>query len=171
MHGVRVLGAIWSATTILPGFFGLPIECLGRDVATIAFESFVGCGANEHQPSPASSVRLASTTTVFGVVRFIAWPDFMALPSDAVATTARLCALVSRRPTQASLIPLILEVPKDAVFNVLEQLRRAGSVEWSEAFASCVSEPVARPVDPVDADASASSSFLVKLWRHLRDHK
>lgn len=140
-------------------------------MASIALGSFAANYVAENSSPDDCNMRSVDSTLVFGLVRFVAWPDLMTLPADFVAIAARLCALVSRKPTQASLIPLILDTPREAVFNVLEWLRHAGSVEWSETFSSPAPDPVDKPCRLGGASAPASSSFLGKLWLHLLGNK
>lgn len=128
---------------------------------------------------PAMGAASPGVSRLYGVVRLASWPDLMALSADAVPLAARVCALVACKPTTASLIPLILDAPKDAVFRLLDRLHLDGHLEWDEAaFGSGPSQAAAGPSVPAAAASTAAKeapspagALVNKLWNRLLGHR
>lgn len=103
-----------------------------------------------------------------------AWPDLISEPADQLPAMARICALLNRKPTVASLIPLILDVPKTEVFGALERLRDLSCIHMpayeamaADRFTSPRDEPVDEPrVAPEDMPLVAPR-FITRLWARL----
>lgn len=105
----------------------------------------------------------------FSVVRLVSWPSLTHLPQDVLPAVARLCALLARKPSAASLLPLLLDLPETQVFMLIEALRLHGHVHVAStaadtehgAEASASAAEAAPPVQP------ATQSFITKVWQRL----
>lgn len=104
----------------------------------------------------------------FRMVRLASWPALTHLPDEELTTVARICALLARKPTAASLIPLTLGLPEQQVFPLIEALRLNGHVQVSGGPAAAEDTPAAPPpVAGTDASGAATSSLIGKLWQRL----
>ena len=105
----------------------------------------------------------------FSVVRLVSWPSLTHMPQDVLPAVARLCALLARKPSTASLLPLLLELPETQVFMLIEALRLNGHVQVAStaaeteqgAEAPMGSAEAVQPVQP------ATQSFITKVWQRL----
>jgi hypothetical protein len=107
----------------------------------------------------------------YSVLRLQSWPSLAYLPEEIVPCVARICALLARKPTTASLIPLTLGLPEAEVFALIEVLRINGHLQ---ANGFSLSDAVQREADAQEALANASqptllttTSFITKLWQRL----
>lgn len=107
----------------------------------------------------------------YSVVKLQSWPSLAYLPEEAVPAVARICALLARKPTTASLIPLTLGLPEAQVFALIEVLRLNGHLQ---ANGLAPSDSVQRDAEAKEALANASASapssepsFIAKLWQRL----
>ena len=105
----------------------------------------------------------------FNVVRLMSWPSLTHLPAEIQPTMARLCALLARRPSTASLLPLLLNLPEAEVFILIEALHLHGHIQIVDTAAksdepcnSCGKEPeTCQEVQP------AVSSLIASIWQRL----
>lgn len=105
----------------------------------------------------------------FNLVRLLSWPSLTCLPQDVQPAMARLCALLARKPSAASLLPLLLELPDAQVFMLIEALRLYGHVKVTcpatgpEGGASAFGplSEAAGQVQPV------APSLITKIWQRL----
>lgn len=58
----------------------------------------------------------------YSLIRLQSWPNLTKLSSSFTPELARLCALLSRKPTTASLIPNVLDIDYDKTFLLIETL-------------------------------------------------
>lgn len=110
-------------------------------------------------------------------VHLHAWPDLVGMPAQQAPVVARICALVNRKPTVASLIPLILDIPQGEVFAVLEQLAANACIRMPAYDAEPVSpdprsavalwQPDQTPEAGPDDMPLAAPRFITRLWRRL----
>lgn len=107
----------------------------------------------------------------YSVVKLQSWPSLAYMPEEVVPAVARICALLARKPTTASLIPLTLGLPEAHVFALIEVLRLNGHLQ---ANGLAPSDSVQRDADAKEALANASPSapstepsFITKLWQRL----
>lgn len=104
------------------------------------------------------------------------WPDFIGMPAEQLPVVASICALVNRKPTVASLIPLILDLPKGEVFAALEYLRMRAHINMP-AYDAVQLGSTSRPVTddtlpdlaklPPDDMPLAPTSLITRLWSRL----
>ncbi|MPM40928.1 hypothetical protein SDC9_87577 [bioreactor metagenome] len=109
----------------------------------------------------------------FGVLKLVSWPDLNVVPQQHQAVVARICALLTRKPSAGHLIPLILAAPEREVLQDIANLVRMGHVAVATlAFA----DPAAQQADtstaaPVQERKPVESSFrrslVSKLWARL----
>lgn len=105
----------------------------------------------------------------FSMVRLVSWPSLTHLPEDVLPPVARLCALLARKPSTASLLPLMLGLPEAQVFALIEALRLYGHVQVASTGAAPDSGARAaqRPAEPMAEARSSSPSLIGKLWQRL----
>ncbi|QNP49310.1 hypothetical protein [Diaphorobacter aerolatus] len=113
----------------------------------------------------------------YGVLKLIAWPDLARVPEERQALVARICALLSRKPSASKLIPLILSTPEDEVFESIAPLMRMGCVTVATSFLSEPGTVAAQHAPAVEAISSqaqtanatqyARRSLVSKLWARL----
>jgi len=113
----------------------------------------------------------------FALAHWVSWPSLTHLPHGVVPHAARICALLTRKPTAVSLIPLVLDAPENEVFAVVETLRMGGHIQLTGRRAS--DNPDAPPrvspevttgtkVTPSQDFIPAPAATLIgKLWRRL----
>lgn len=106
------------------------------------------------------------------------WPEFDRIDTSSMSLVARICALLSRKPTVGFLIAPILGVAPAQVTPILEQFQAQGLLA---AYA-----PQAEPIEntkevreesrpaPVEKNSTATpsseekeSTFIARLWRRL----
>ena len=106
----------------------------------------------------------------FCLVHLVSWPSLTRLPQDLQPAMARLCALLARKPSAASLLPLLLELPETQVFMLIEALRLYGHVQ---VVGPTVEDSAARPSAPPPTPAAAqpeqptAPSLVAKIWQRL----
>jgi hypothetical protein len=104
------------------------------------------------------------------MLRLISWPCMVDLPPQALPLVARICALLSHRPTSALLIPTLLDLPAEQVYPVLEVLHvnRCIKIVGEQQFAEGTG--LHGRQERLEDRAPAGSSFVEKLWQRLRVH-
>ena len=109
-------------------------------------------------------------------VHLHAWPDLVGIPVEQVPVVARICALVNRKPTVASLIPLILDIPAAEVFAALEQLTARACIRMpsydaeptsAAATGTTAPPPSHQPVPETEDLPLAAPRFITRLWSRL----
>ena len=111
-------------------------------------------------------------TLRYGLARLRSWPDLAQLPIDIVAPVARICALVERKPTAGTLIPLIVDLPKPHAYALLYMLHLQGHIGFSMPGGLSVLDAKALedalPDGPQALGEKApSASLMGKLWGRL----
>lgn len=105
----------------------------------------------------------------FNLVRLVSWPSLTWMPQDLQPAMARLCALLARKPSAASLLPLLLELPEAQVFMLIEALRLYGHVQVSSTAAG--PEGGASAFGPLSEAAGqvppTAPSLITKIWQRL----
>lgn len=160
----------------------LDIECLSELHSDTAQHRFVQEAPEAQEVQPLNQLhwtltlqRLQSQPQSYGfqynVVRLQSWPSLAYMPEEVVPAVARICALLARKPTTASLIPLTLGLPEAQVFALLEVLRLNGHLQVNGLTPS---DSVQRDADAKELLANASQSatsaepsFITKLWQRL----
>jgi len=99
------------------------------------------------------------------------------MPAQQAPVVARICALVNRKPTVASLIPLILDIPQGEVFAALEQLTAHACIRMPAYVAEPVTseprsavalgQPHHAPELGSDDMPLAAPRFITRLWSRL----
>jgi hypothetical protein len=105
----------------------------------------------------------------FKVVRLLSWPSLTHLPPEVQPSMARLCALLARKPSAASLLPLLLNLPESQVFMLIEALHLHGHIQVADTLAkpdgnSVSGRPEAEAAQPM---APAVSSLIANIWQRL----
>ena len=111
----------------------------------------------------------------YGVLKLVAWPDLAVVPDERQAIVARICALLSRKPSAGKLIPLVLSTPENEVFENIAPLLRMGCVTVATSF---LSEPASTEQADSETDAAVVAqsapvaqqgrrSLVAKLWARL----
>lgn len=107
----------------------------------------------------------------YRVLRLASWPALTQLPDDMLPVVSRICALLARRQTAGSLVPLLLGLPKEQVFALIETLRLNGHVQvvGLPVESAKAQEHAADDSAPLSAIAAqpATGSLLGKIWHRL----
>lgn len=103
----------------------------------------------------------------FTVWVLISWPPLAhLLPQESAPHMIRICALLARRPSAGQLIPIMLQIPPETIYPLLDFLYLGGYIcsigdmQKQEQAALSKSDP------EVPAE---TSSFLGKAWHKLLD--
>lgn len=101
------------------------------------------------------------------MLHLVAWPQLARMPESEQPTAARLCALLARRPTAGSLVPVLLGRPRAEVFTLISRLRQSGHLLVGGEHGT----HEAHDSPPPAAEAAhAAESLLEPLWRRLGFH-
>ncbi len=105
----------------------------------------------------------------FNLVYLVSWPSLPHLPQEIQPAMARLCALLARKPSAVSLLPLLLELPQAQVFMLIEALRLCGHVQVASTGAGPDSAaPSSGPLpDAAPQVQPAAPSLIAKIWQRL----
>lgn len=99
------------------------------------------------------------------VMRLHTWPALTRLPPDMVFDAARLCALLSIRPSGAPLLSILLGLPLSRIHELAQAMGLSGIEE--------VAPPTPERALPTDVDdpdtarATQATSLLGRLWNRL----
>jgi hypothetical protein len=105
----------------------------------------------------------------FKVVRLVSWPSLTHLPPEVQPSMARLCALLARKPSAASLLPLLLNLAESQVFMLIEALHLHGHIQVADmaanpdgnSFSSKPETQVSEAIQP------AVGSLIANIWQRL----
>ncbi|MCL1622586.1 hypothetical protein [Ralstonia pseudosolanacearum] len=98
------------------------------------------------------------------------------MPAEQLPVVARICALVNRKPTVASLIPLILDLPRAEVFTALEYLQMRAHIQMPAYDAEQIGSTSRPGTDETLPDLAklppgemprAPTSLITRLWSRL----
>ena len=117
----------------------------------------------------------------YGMVRLVSWPNLSRAPETVQVPVARVCALLSRKPSAGRLIPLILSEPEQQTFRVMATLVRLGHISLTAsalslgAGESTLADGMEAPAIPEPMEAAltappaapARRSLIGKLWAKL----
>lgn len=114
----------------------------------------------------------------FQIAKLVSWPSLTDVPSDVLPVMVRICALLSRRPTTTSLVPMILDVPQDLAFALIEVNCLYGHIEMeggeqvagaAEKVVEFSAASVATEQSLVQAppEQTGNSSLIRKIWQRL----
>jgi hypothetical protein len=108
-------------------------------------------------------VKSAPTDLQNQVLHLDSWPSLPSLLPETVPDMTRICALLARRPSVGMLIPILLNIPAEVAYAMLETLHAGGHIHLK------VSLPPEKDVPPALAQDAASTDFyfLEKLWKRL----
>lgn len=101
------------------------------------------------------------------LLHLAAWPQLTRMPAGEQPTAARLCALLARRPTAGSLVPVLLGRPRPEVFALIMRLRQSGHLLVGGEHVAHESHE--GPALPAEAPRP-HDSLLEPLWRRLGFH-
>ena len=96
------------------------------------------------------------------------WPELtMVYPVSRIVDTARICALLGHRPRTAAYVVEQLDMPREQVAAVLDELLDAGHVVLDKALQPA---PQRRAEGRIESRRESTSGlrFLSKLWGKLR---
>lgn len=108
----------------------------------------------------------------FSVLHLASWPPLPDLLHDTAPHVTRICALLARKPSVGMLIPVMLDMPPQVTYPLLDRLYAKGHIY-----------PVSGVMDAGPAALSkadhehqlplphATVSFLDKVWLRLMDAK
>ena len=100
------------------------------------------------------------------VLHLASWPPLHQLLQDSAPHTARICALLARRPSVGMLIPLMLGMPTDIAYPLLEKLHANGHIYLVSAL-PC-DQPSLLSAESVQFhELLPVTSFLARLWQRL----
>lgn len=109
----------------------------------------------------------------FSVLQLASWPPLSDLLLDETAPhVTRICALLARKPSVGMLIPVMLDIPSQVAYSLLDTLYvkghicPVGGIVAPEQAAFSKAEPVQNPALP-----AGTASFLGKVWQRLIDRK
>lgn len=107
----------------------------------------------------------------FRVFHLASWPTIAHMPEDIQLTVARICALLSFRQSNASLIPKILDLEKELTLKVLKALQLAGYIHAATAAVPdpppCAAVQANLHEPASDATAPLPRTFMDRLWHRL----
>lgn len=105
----------------------------------------------------------------FQMVRLLSWPSLPHLPQDIQPSMARLCALLARRPSAASLLPLLLKLPESQVFMLIEALLLHGHVQVADTVVqSNDNSPSERSATEASEEIQPAVRTLISnIWKRL----
>lgn len=108
----------------------------------------------------------------FSVLQLASWPSLPDLLLETAPHVTRICALLARKPSVGMLIPVMLDMPPQVTYSLLDNLYAKGHIfpvggmAAPEQAALLKAEPVQSPELP-----TATASFLGKVWHRLMDRK
>lgn len=92
----------------------------------------------------------------YGMVRLLSWPDIANLPQEIQSPIARICALLTHRPSAGTLLPALLQLPRHEVYALLSILLFQQHISIKMPLEGMTVEEKAR------ADASANDKSLTQ---------
>lgn len=108
----------------------------------------------------------------YSVVKLRSWPDLSQVPEREQPLAARICALLSRKPSASRLVPLILSAPESDVYHVMVALVRMDHVVvattiFSDAKTSATLElhTTTEPKSQTTKFGFVPKSLVAKLWQ------
>jgi hypothetical protein len=106
------------------------------------------------------------------LVRLQSWPDLSGVPEHKQVHVARICALLSRKPTAGHLIPRVLGQGEGEVMDAVLDLLRAGHVSVASAATGVGQAPDAHPAHAAPQGEPPPfqpprRSLIGKLWARL----
>lgn len=108
----------------------------------------------------------------FSILQLASWPALPDLLQETAPHLTRICALLARKPSVGMLIPVMLDMPPQVTYSLLDTLYAKGHIcpvggaVAQEQVAFLKAEPAQRPELP-----AATASFLGKVWHRLTDRK
>lgn len=103
-----------------------------------------------------------------GLVYLHSWPDLTGVPEELAPAVARVCALLSHKPTVGFLVAKVLDRPEAETRHILQRLQSLGHLRILQrrmgAETPAGSTPAAEPGSFAPVQHSA---FLGKLWKRL----
>lgn len=104
----------------------------------------------------------------FSLLRLVSWPGLTHLPDEHIPAVARICALLARKPTAASLIPLTLGMPEEQAFALIEVLRQNQNVEAAGGIGATTNVNAQDEAPEVQVgDKPREGSLIGKIWQRL----
>lgn len=126
------------------------------------------------------------------VLHLTSWPPLEQLLLETAQPMTRICALLARRPSVGMFIPVILEMPPEIIYPLLQMLYEKGHIRQDIALPASPSSlainfsikdenrfqipTAAMPPEEMETARSARSqpttetlSFFELLWRRLTD--
>lgn len=107
-----------------------------------------------------------------GLVYLTSWPDLTSVPENIAPSVARVCALLSHKPTVGFLVPKVLDLAEDETRRILQMLQHLGHVRVLQRKTAAES-PIEMAAAAEGAALAAETGrgqqhlFLGKLWKRL----
>lgn len=101
-----------------------------------------------------------------GLLHLEYWPDIPSLPEEMVEDAARLCALLSFRPTSPALAAYLLSISSGRIGQVIDSIAHGATGLETDFFESTELESLANL--ETSGSEGKSASILSKIWKRLR---
>lgn len=96
------------------------------------------------------------------LIHLVRWPEPQHLPADLPwAQVARVCALLSRRPSVGMRVAQLLAIDPQQCQQLLLALQRQGCLQLAAVQGAAAAEPAAAAV------LTPAGGFVQRLWRRL----
>ena len=99
------------------------------------------------------------------VLHLASWPPLHQFLQESAPHMARICALLARRPSVGMLIPVMLDMPPQIAYSLLETLHANGHIYPADARPN--HPPALSSTEAAEHQKPADRSFLAKLWQRL----
>lgn len=121
-----------------------------------------------HTPQTAAAVSTRTET----LISLASWPDLPRMPGDMLHDAARICALLSVRPSSRETISRFLDIPPENVSRVLKIIpacSHAGEIRILHEDQDTAAVAAGNVIPMHDGGhITKPSSFLSKMWNRLR---
>ena len=111
------------------------------------------------------------------VLHLTSWPPLEQFLQETAQPIARICALLARRPSVGMFIPVILDMPSEIIYPLLQMLYEKGHIRQevvsraneSHAAATVPREETETAKSARSPAATETLSFFELLWRRLTE--
>lgn len=126
-------------------------------------KNFQGANLSDHLKRAAFS----QLDLQFTVWVLVSWPRLACLlPQEGAPHIIRICALLARRPSAGQLIPIMLQIPPETIYPLLDFLYMGGYI----CSIGDMQKQEQAALSHADAEVCAeASSFVSKAWHKLLD--
>lgn len=108
----------------------------------------------------------------FSVLQLASWPPLSDLLLETAPDITRICALLARKPSVGMLIPVILDIPPQVTYSLLDTLYAKGHICAVGSGLVAESAPLCQTSSAQSLELpTVTASFLDKIWHRLMDRK